>query len=88
VTTLEAIALSNDPYLAELFVRGAANVLDRHQGLSEALIERIFLAALSRQPTPVEKDLAVDLIGPEPSTQAVEDLLWSVVMLPEFQWIR
>jgi hypothetical protein len=88
VTTLEAIALSNDPYLAELFVRGAANVLDGHHGPSEALIERIFLAALSRQPTPVEKDLAVDLIGPEPSAQSVEDLLWSIVMLPEFQWIR
>ena len=29
-----------------------------------------------------------DLLGAEPSQQAVEDLLWSIIMLPEFQLVR
>ena len=41
--------------------------------------------ALSRPPTARELALAVELVGAQPRREGVEDLLWSVTMLPEFQ---
>jgi len=45
----------------------------------------VFRQALSRPPTRKELTLAVELVGPQPKADGVEDLLWSVAMLPEFQ---
>lgn len=44
--------------------------------------------ALSRKPTADELQLAEEFLGTNPSQQSVEDLLWSVLMLPEFQLVR
>jgi DNA-binding response OmpR family regulator len=33
-------------------------------------------------------DTVVDLTGPVPTAQSLEDLLWSVLLLPEFQFVR
>ena len=56
----------------------------------EALVSTLFLHALSRQPTEKEKHVCVDMLsGPaSPDAPAQADLLWMVVMLPEFQLIR
>jgi hypothetical protein len=43
---------------------------------------------LSRQPTPAERELAAQIVGSPLALDGLTDLLWSVVMLPEFQLIR
>ena len=51
-------------------------------------IEPMFLQALARLPNNSELDAIYDSIGDSLETEDVEDLLWSLVMLPEFQYIR
>lgn len=86
VTTLEAINLANGPELAGLLKAGAANL----QGKStpRERIENTYLAALSRKPTDSEVRIATDILGETPTSEATEDFLWSVFMLPEFIYIN
>jgi hypothetical protein len=51
----------------------------------KALIDRLFLAALSRQPNPHEATIAKEFLTRQ---GGLEDLLWSLVMHPEFQYVR
>jgi hypothetical protein len=46
------------------------------------------LRALSRRPIRDELATALEIVGGKPTTESLADLLWTVVMLPEFQLIR
>lgn len=83
-TTLQALELTNGDTLTQLLRRGAEQLIATYTD-GRALSERVFRQALSRPPTREELDLALELIGPKPGREGVEDLLWSVAMLPEFQ---
>jgi hypothetical protein len=48
----------------------------------------MFLQALARRPNQSELDAIYESIGDSLETEDVEDLLWSLIMLPEFQYIR
>ena len=88
LTTLEAINLSNGEDLAKMLRDGAEN-LSAHQWASrDAFVDWLYQFALSRQPSDQERRAIVDAIGDEWNASVVEDLLWSVVMLPEFQFVR
>ncbi len=89
LTTLVALDLSNSPILAETLHRGAPNVLTRFPNKdSGQIIDWVFESALSRHPTTEERATAAELLGSPATEQGVEDLLWAVLMLPEFQIIR
>jgi hypothetical protein len=88
LTTLEAMDLNNANSLSILLDQGAKAMLVRHGGDSSALVEDLYLQALSRPPTPEEKQVLEESLGPKPDAAAVQDLLWSVLLLPEFQIIR
>lgn len=88
LTTLEAINLANGETLAATLARGAANLQQREFASSEAMVQWLYAYALSRQPTADERELAAAVLGESPAQQDVEDLLWMVFMLPEFQFIR
>jgi hypothetical protein len=51
-------------------------------------VDEVFERALGRAPTAVERKLSSQALGSPPDAAVVEDLLWSVVMLPEFQLVR
>jgi hypothetical protein len=91
LTALEAIHLSNGQRLADAITSGAASALQqiRESGQPlDAWTERLFLLALSRRPTPEERAAASELLGEQPAEQDIEDLMWAVLMLPEFQLVR
>jgi hypothetical protein len=89
LTTLEALDLSNGQILSDTLARGAANLLKAHPGATgEQLIADLYLRALCRRPTPAELAAARDLLGSPATADGLADLLWAVVMLPEFQLIR
>ena len=88
LTTLEAILLANEPGLAETFGRGGARMLAAHGGDPDAIVAALCAAALSRPPTPGEAAALRDLLGTAPTVERVADALWTVVMLPEFQFVR
>jgi hypothetical protein len=89
LTTLQALDLANGQILTSTLERGAANILKANPNATpEELAEWVFVRALSRKPTNAERAAARGLIGEKPTANGVADLLWAVVMLPEFQLIR
>jgi hypothetical protein len=89
LTTLQALDLSNSPLLAETLSRGAANIAERLADAGPtAIIDWLYESSLSRLPTAQERAVALEVLGSPPSPQGIEDLVWLVIMLPEFQIIR
>jgi hypothetical protein len=89
LTTLQALDLANGQILTTTLERGAANILKTNAKLSsDELAEWVFIRALSRKPTVGERAAAKSLLGDKPTTESLADLLWTVVMLPEFQLVR
>jgi hypothetical protein len=87
LTTLEAIDLANGNILAGLLKRGAVNLQQQYQATPE-LVQGVFRKALSRAPTSEEAALLQEMVGEKPASQGVEDLLWMLLLLPEFQFVR
>lgn len=89
LTTLQALDLSNSPTLVKTLDQGATNLLARFEGKSAPeIVDEVYLAALCRPPTEREQEVAVQILGDPSGKQGLEDLLWSVFMLPEFQIVR
>ncbi len=89
LTTLQALDLANGQTLTTTLARGAANILKAHPNATPAeLTEWVFVRALSRKPTAGELTAARSLLGAKPTADNMADLLWAVVMLPEFQLVR
>jgi mono/diheme cytochrome c family protein len=85
-TTLQALELTNGETLSQILKRGAAEMND-HAKTSRVLIDDIYQRALGRKPARPELKLAGEVVGKKPTNEGVEDLLWAMVMLPEFQLI-
>lgn len=88
LTTLEAINLSNGQQLADALHSGAEHLLGQPWSSSEELLEYVFRFALSREPSEDERRAAAEYLGAAPAVEEVEDLLWSVFMLPEYLLVR
>ena len=86
-TTLEALELTNGAELSRRLGEGAALQVAAGDPSPAALLERLYRTALGRKPTAAEARIALPLLAPPLQPAAVEDLLWALVMLPEFQLI-
>jgi len=84
---LQALELTNGSLLGQYVQRGAA--FWHKQGTSDvrSLVERIYQTALGRSPNSPETELAVEIIGTPAAVEGIEDLVWSICMLPEFQLV-
>lgn len=90
LTTLQALDLSNGAILAAWLKTGAKKWSDLQKDNSwshQQLINEIYSEALSRLPNAQELELLkfTDQVN---KTEAIEDVLWLIVMLPEFQLIN
>jgi mono/diheme cytochrome c family protein len=86
-TTLQALELTNGRTLATRIKAGAENLAMEKN--TQRMVDHLYLTALGRKPTSAEFAIANELLGGvKQSTDGVEDLLWAVCMLPEFQLIR
>lgn len=88
LTTLQALDLSNGQILTTYLSQGGANLAKMKTANPEQLAERIYLLALCRRPTADELVTAREVLGTAPTAENIADLLWCVVMLPEYQLIR
>ncbi len=88
LTTLEAISLSNGEEMSRMLSEAAKRILATHAKSPAALTDWLYWSALSRPPTATEAAVAGELLGSPVTPEGVEDLLWTVLMLPEFQLIR
>ncbi|MGV3608197.1 MAG: DUF1549 domain-containing protein [Planctomycetaceae bacterium] len=88
LTTLEAIDLANGQILADTLDRGGRQLMSRGWKSADELVDWLYMTCLTRKPTESEKSAAKELLGDEPHEDQVEDLIWAVLMLPEFQLVR
>jgi mono/diheme cytochrome c family protein len=86
-TTLQALELTNGGTLAALLKSGAPRLLNGENPDPRALVTGLYQQAISRAPTARELELALSVVGSPVRADGVEDLLWALVMLPEFQLI-
>jgi len=85
-TTLQAVELTNGATLANLLERAAFRFVDQ-PFTSRQLVNLLYHRAFGRLPTTEEKQLALDLVNDPPRKEGVQDLLWAMTMLPEFQLV-
>jgi hypothetical protein len=87
LSTLQALELTANQSLNDTINAGATQLLAT-QGKTKnptTLVNTLYHRALSRPPSKEERTLALNLLTKTPSQKTVADLLWAILMLPEFQ---
>ncbi len=88
LSTLEAIDLVNGAELAKTLHDGAEKLVKRNWKDRSEFVEWLYRYSLSRSPSVAEREIAEQLIGESITTRGIEDLLWAIIMLPEYQLVR
>ncbi len=86
-TTLQALELSNGAALYQQIQLSAEALRTEWPGTPEGLIIALYQHGLQRSPSTEEVQLAHGIVGDPLRQEGLEDLLWALVMLPEFQLI-
>jgi hypothetical protein len=86
-SALQTLEWMNGERLEARLQPAARALVARRFPSPDALIRAVFLQLLGRPPTPAENDRLTRTLDAEPAEAAVADLLWAVVMLPEFRFI-
>lgn len=86
-TLLQALELTNGNYFNTVLEEGAKAWFLKYSQNSEELVDTLYGKALGRKPTKKEKEIMINVLGKEPNREAVQDLFWATVLLPEFQFI-
>ncbi len=86
-TTAQFIELANGRSVADLVAKGGKEWLDSGRAPA-ALVGDLFVCSLARAPSDKELESALEIIGRPVTARGVEDLLWMLVMHPEFQLIH
>ena len=74
--------------MARLLGRGAEKILAEQNGTSNSdLAKELYNKALGRNPTSGELNTAREILGQPAQKAGMEDLMWALAMLPEFQLI-
>lgn len=87
-TTLMALELTNGGTLTDRLAKAAKAMATEKDVNADALIKDVYAKALGRAPTEAEAATSKEIVGANVTPEGVEDFLWAVVMLPEFQLIR
>lgn len=86
-TMLQALELTNGNLLAQYVKRGAELRQKLTPADSRQVVNQLYLISLNRLPSAAEAKLAVEIAGNPLTVEGLEDLLWSICMLPEFQLV-
>lgn len=86
-TTAQFIELSNGRSVADLVARGGKEWLDSGR-MPEVLVADLFASSFGRAPSNGELKSSLGVVGSPASARGIEDLLWMLVMHPEFQLIQ
>ena len=83
---LQALELTKGERLNDALKKGAENWKKKYRS-ADAIIKELYSKALNRAPNKKEFEVAKKALGNNPAPEAIEDLFWAVVLLPEFQII-
>ncbi|MEP7144149.1 MAG: PSD1 and planctomycete cytochrome C domain-containing protein, partial [Ferruginibacter sp.] len=83
---LQALELTKGERFNNTLKKGAENWQKQYR-TSDAIIKELYARALFRTPNQKEFELAKKALGDHPDKEAIQDLFWAIVLLPEFQII-
>lgn len=83
---LQALELTNGNKFNQTLRKGAAVWVAKYKS-SDLLVRALYQKALGREPSLKELNLAIRFMGKKPSVEGIQDLVWAVTLLPEFQLI-
>ena len=87
-TLLQALELTNGEFFNNVLEEGASIWLERYGGDSEKIVEELYQKSLGREASDQEKKIMISVLGSEPKKEALQDLFWSTLISPEFQFIN
>ncbi len=87
-TTIQALELTNGATLNGRLQKAAAKFAAEAGHDTAGWLGRIYHHALGRAPTPVEREVAGEMLGRPVTKEGVADFLWALVNLPEFQLVN
>jgi hypothetical protein len=85
-TPLEALEFTNGQTLDHM-LRDGANRLIEKSADSEEIVRSVYAAALGRPPNAKEFAVGIDLVGSPATIEGTQDFCWTILMLPEFQFV-
>ena len=86
-TLLQALELTNGEFFNTVLEEGAGLWLDRYSN-SGVIIDELYQKSLGRKPTKEEKEIMLAVLGDQPKKEGLQDIFWSTLILPEFQFIN
>lgn len=86
-TTFQALELTNGNTLAEKIAAIASDLIAQKMGQPQKIVEHLFWTGLGRAPSQSETQACAAFFSEDLTQNAVEDFLWAVAMLPEFQLV-
>ncbi len=81
---LQALALTNGNRFVKVLQAGSDCWKEKYKD-NALMVQQIYLQALNRAPTEKEFKTAKKALDESTGTEGIEDVLWSIVLLPEFQ---
>jgi uncharacterized membrane protein/mono/diheme cytochrome c family protein len=87
-TLLQALELTNGEFFNSVLEEGARIWLKMYGNDSEKIIEDLYQKSLGREPTDQEKKIMISVLGDQPKKEDLQDLFWSTLISPEFQFIN
>jgi uncharacterized membrane protein len=83
---LQALELTNGVRFNAALKKGAEKWRNNFPS-TDRLVTEIYRKSLNRMPQTAELNIARKALGTNPSVDAIADLLWAIMLLPEFQLI-
>ena len=83
---LQALELTNGDRFNAMIKKGAIAWKKQYVS-SDKIIKEIYSRALGREAQASEYTIAKKILGAQPTNDAIEDLFWIILLLPEFQII-
>jgi uncharacterized membrane protein/mono/diheme cytochrome c family protein len=87
-TLLQALELTNGAFFNQVLSEGAEVWLRQYGPDSERIVEELYQRSLGRQPTQSERETMLGVLGGQVSREALQDVFWATLNLPEFQFIN
>ncbi len=84
---LQSITLTNHQLMHERLQEGALRFSDKYQKNPHDLIRTLYLSLLCRLPTSRELKTMEDYLQGKTDVSGVEDIIWAILVSPEFQFI-
>jgi hypothetical protein len=83
---LQALELTNGNKFNSVLESGAKKWKEKFR-TNEEIVNELYKMSLGRYPEKSELKAATDILGTLPNEENIQDLIWAIVLLPEFQLI-